>query len=572
MRHHRPVTVNAAPRRRSAERGQMIPILAIMSAVLFGMTALAADLSLQTGTRRTIQNATDAAALAAAVDLTTLPSTQQQRYNGAVDALALLHDQLKFGTNGSFGPDAHSWALAAISSQSSCAPTSGSSCDVDYVPAAPNNNFDIVMHSPPHDSAGGYNGKDLYYEIELRETNGTQFARVGAGVNQTVTGAHSIAYHTPAGTKFGYALWANSVVQSGNDGEIISGNVYAYRNVLPQSSGHAGICVDGALILGDPQAPNPVPSPDPAAGQNQQANITPTSGRVIQQVNGCINGGGNPTVAGGDVGQVDNPGSCVSFPGITLPANSYYDGPPINTNGTRTCVAKPDVQVPSMGSPTPPTTTNTGCFASPPNGQSQYQPGIYTGCTANNATQLSVTADLASGNYEIAHNPNCSYPSCYDLSFSGLSEPSTCATYDAAHGSNYAATYQTCLDGVTFMLLPGATVGFDHGATVMSWPPPTSFQQTTKNSYDSVYPLWFAPAAVPAYDQIVLRNGSLWNTAGTIYGPDSNANVDQNSRLTVDGQALVNSWEVQSGFHSNPDITYDAARLASQREVLRLVE
>ena len=199
----------------------MIPILAIMATLLFGATALMADLSLQTGTRRNLQNTTDAAALAAAVDLTTSPNTQAERYSGAVDALALIHDHLNFGTSGSWGPSAQTWANNVVAAQSGCPASSGTACNIDYTPPAPQSNLHIVLHSPPVDSAASgttVNGQDEYYEVEVRQTDSTDFAAVG-GVKKTVTGAHSIAFHTPAGTKFGYALYADSIVQSGNDGE-----------------------------------------------------------------------------------------------------------------------------------------------------------------------------------------------------------------------------------------------------------------------------------------------------------------------------------------------------------------
>ena len=553
----------------------MIPILAIFATLLFGVAALMADLSLQTSTRRNLQNTTDAAALAAAVDLTTSPNTPQQRYNGAVDALALLHDHLNFGTSGSFGPDAHTWAVSALSTQTGCKPTAGSSCPVDYTPPAPQSNYHILLNAPPLNSASGatINGQDLYYEVELHETNSTTFAQVG-GVNQTTAGAHSIAYHSPAGSKFGYALYADSIVQSGNNGEIIAGNVYAYRNVIPQSSGHAGICVDGSLVLGDPQAPNPTPNPDPAAGQNQQANVTPQSGRVIQRVSSCTDGLGNPTVAGGNVGQTYNSNSCNTVAnGLVLPTQSYFDGPPTpNNGGTLVCVAKPDVGAPGFGQPTRTTSpVYSGCSGSPPGGATTYPVGEYK-CNAGSGTTpvLTVNAPMATGNYEIVHNSNCTPPNCYDVTISGLTAPATCATWDAAHGTNYAGSYVTCLFNVTFVLEPGATIGFDHGASVIS--SPFSAWAGDNNPNDGMYPVYIDSSAVPSYDQIALKNGSTWSTNGTVYGPTVSATIDNNSRMLVDGQAIVHAWNCQSGFHPNPDITYDPNRIASLPEVLRLVE
>ena len=38
------------------------------------------------------------------------------------------------------------------------------------------------------------------------------------------------------------------------------------------------------------------------------------------------------------------------------------------------------------------------------------------------------------------------------------------------------------------------------------------------------------------------------------------------------GQAIVNTWDVQSGFHPNPDVIYSGTNSAPQNEVLKLVE
>ena len=294
--------------------------------------------------------------------------------------------------------------------------------------------------------------------------------------------------------------------------------------------------------------------------------MQPHNADVIQQVSRCVDGGGNPTVNAGSVGQTNSPNStCTNLAnGLTLPSGSFYDA-----SYTKTCIAKPDVSAPTFGSPTRATTAYQGCSGAPPNGFTSYPPGTYS-CNANNSPVLTVNAPLSGGVYEVAHNSSCTPPNCYDVTISGLTEPSTCATYDAAHGTSYASSYTTCLFGVTFLLEAGATIGFDHGASVAS--SPASAPAGDDNPYDGMYPLFIDSSSVPSYDQLDLKNGSTWTTAGTIYAPTASATVDNNSRMLVDGQASVHQWDCQSGFHSNPDITYDPARIASEPEVLRLVE
>ena len=50
-------------------------------------------------------------------------------------------------------------------------------------------------------------------------------------------------------------------------------------------------------------------------------------------------------------------------------------------------------------------------------------------------------------------------------------------------------------------------------------------------------------------------------------------NVDSNAFLFIaSGQAIVNTWNVQSGYHPNPDVIYSGTNSAPQNEVLKLVE
>jgi hypothetical protein len=59
---------------------------------------------------------------------------------------------------------------------------------------------------------------------------------------------------------------------------------------------------------------------------------------------------------------------------------------------------------------------------------------------------------------------------------------------------------------------------------------------------------------------------------GTVYLPSGTMSATSNGTLGIDGQAIVNAWNVQSGNHSNPEIVYDPHATATQREVLQLVE
>src|SRR5207302_244288 len=72
------------PRRSGGQSGQMLVVTALLALVLIGATALAADLSANTQSRRSLQNVTDSAALAGARNL---PSSQNQAMKDALDEL-----------------------------------------------------------------------------------------------------------------------------------------------------------------------------------------------------------------------------------------------------------------------------------------------------------------------------------------------------------------------------------------------------------------------------------------------------------------------------------------------------
>ena len=82
-----------------SQRGQVLPIAAVVSVLLLAAAALAVDLSLQTDHHLDLQNATDAAALVAARDLGATAS-QANRNTAAIDALRVVYDHLDWGSAG----------------------------------------------------------------------------------------------------------------------------------------------------------------------------------------------------------------------------------------------------------------------------------------------------------------------------------------------------------------------------------------------------------------------------------------------------------------------------------------
>ena len=81
----------------------MVIIFAIFATVLLGAVAIATDLSVSTHYRRSVQNVTDAAALAGAKKLP-ITVTATDTSNAVQEALTLVHNSYPWQLNGSTTP------------------------------------------------------------------------------------------------------------------------------------------------------------------------------------------------------------------------------------------------------------------------------------------------------------------------------------------------------------------------------------------------------------------------------------------------------------------------------------
>lgn len=524
--------------RRRRQRGQVVPIAAICSALLLGGAAIAVDLSLQTDSHLDLQNATDAAALVAARDLGATNGgqpNQTDRSTAAHDALRVVYDHLKWGSAGS------TWANTALGTTCS----TGSDCHVT-VSGPGTSGVTITVDIPPKTAKNtGYNeGATLglpwgYAEVSLHEQQMQGFG--GAiGFGKQSAGAHSVAYHYPAGQAFGFALYSGTLVQSGNDDEVVNGNIYAYRDVQPQSNGKSSICAapdssgnKGHVVLGAPQS-GAFPSPDPAANAPYQYQVLPTTADRIIYDDKC-----SDVLGKGDVAQTAALGSCgsLSVQGVNLTTSQDPN--------SMACMANPPITAPDLQGP-----SQTGNVVH------------YDGSTlGNNQSVLTVTSSLASGLYYITHNPNCPAPTCTDVVIDGHSAPANCP---AAY-----AQYTTCLLGVTFWLDKGATIGVVNGANLLISPYMPS-PDSSLDPNDGRFPV-YAPtgSAAGVYES---NTQSVLVMTGTVYMPSGTMSVSSNATLGIEGQAIVNAWDVQSGDHANPVIDYNPSDAATQREVLQIVE
>ena len=526
-------------RTRRHQHGQVAPIIALFGVLLVGATALAVDLSLNTHTRRSLQNASDAAALAGAQDLPATV-TQLDRQNAAFSTVVTLYRQL--GQPVPVGSDVRTHIATDAGNDCGSAATH---CHVVVSLGTDVATIDI----PPVSATNTAYDTSHYVEVNLAHTDRNNFGQAVGYATSTERG-HTVGYHFAANQAYGLALFADTYVATGNAGELILGNVYAQRYVNPQSAGIAGFCAGngGRVVLGAPQAPTSYDT----TGNPGQADIVPHTANVVLSLPDCnpaLVPGATNTTAKGTVNQTTaSPTDCSNpLPGITVSA-TWSD--PLQ-GGVGACVADPPLPPPTTNfqQPTLPSNASPLCGVQPPG------PGMYWyECPNGNRTALAPTGDLPPGTYVIAHgsNNNCTPPSCYDLDFSNVTSKAI---------------------GVTIVLVNGATMGVDNKSDVTidptHNPDGTPCVQTVPT--DCRYPIYAGPGSS---SQVFVRdNNSTLNLYGTLYLVAGTMNCDSNAFLQiVQGQAIVGTWNVQSGNHGNPIITFDAGLVAPQTEVLRLAE
>jgi Flp pilus assembly protein TadG len=543
-RHGQPLSGRPRLARRRSERGQALPIIAVMATLLCGVAALATDLSINTHYRRNLQNVSDAAALAGATRLQTNPVTQANRIKGAIDAFAVMYDRLHFPITGA---SSNSYFTDLVND--ACW-SSSTHCTVMLSAGA----YAMTVATPPVGAGtAAYNGVSQNFETKVVQTSNNGLAGI-LGQSTTKEGGHSVAYHSTPHTTFGFALYADQYVSSGNAAEVITGNVYAAQYLAPQSSGQASICAQGGgIVLGSPQDPN-----EPGGYDTQATHVPmPPGARQVTLLSDCSG------ASGGQVAQTLAEGC--TMPNVTSSSTWYVDDPGysqtvpsgITVGNTHACVANPGINPPTLTGPplpqSPPvyncTAGNTGLVGS------SYQPGRYT-------CPLVVDHPLAPGMYQIQHQHGSAGP---DVTIS-QTVPTSCSASETTNGFN------VCLDGVTFY------------GEMNSWAEAPSLSVTSKvsvnqtpacssppaNQFDCVYPI-YAALGVPF--AITTSNlNTIYALQGTLYMPGGTMTIGQNSRVTIQGQAIVQQWNDQSGAHPDPSITWNGAAVAPLQEQLRLLE
>lgn len=567
---HRPMLSpsrgRTALRGQRSEHGQMAVLTAIFAMVLLGVIALATDLSVSTHYHRSLQNVTDAAALAGAAKLpagtpTTGPAGQQGQ--AATVALQIVHN-------------AYQWSGFVVSSlvtSSTCSSTASTGCSVTVcagmtstspactqsVGTSSSGPFVLTVNTPPRTAriTSYNNGSDISnlhrVEVVMRQQTGGFFTAFVGGTDQDA--AQSVGYHFAAGQPFPFALFSRTIVQDGNQGEVVQGNMYASRYVQPQSNGKAGICAGpdlngdpGFIFLGYPQvddgsAYNPVSNPG-------QSTIT-HGGFPITDNYPCTPNNPPPSGIAAMSANPASTGCNAGFPDNNSGSAIYFD------NQDMACEANPAIQPPTVAKPSIPPNPNQYCGTTGNNGWNgtYFLPGEYT-CSSGTALTIDNTHLLQGGIYQI--------------DASGNGKAACDVTVNDTAGS-YNIGYNNA--GVTFYLKGSATLCFNpsSGDTITQTP----YNSGSGASGDGRYAVLSDDAGSPS---IVLSssgggNGTgFWSATGVIWLPTGSITFLNKAALIDDGQIVVNSWNDSSGNHANSTVTYDQGVAPPQAEVLALNE
>lgn len=528
-----------SPRRR-AERGQIVPLVAIFALLLMATMALAADLGVTTAYKRSLQNVTDAAALAGAKQLPATPVLSDEQKATQV-ALQVVHNSFPWVTGGG------SWWTPLITagtvsgSQVSVTVCAGMTTTVPCTATVSQGTatpFVLTVNAPPlATNIAQYVGLNSDVEVIMHQQAGTYFAGfVGQGPNQD--GAQSIGHHFAPNQPFPFALYSNTAILAGNQGETIAGNMYAGRYLAPQDNGLAGICAapstnpvtgvtsPGYIFLGYPQQDDGTP-PYQNDGQSTSRGDPIVDGTTCPAGSGVVGMSGNNLTAAGCAGALTGnaSGSALTF--------DAADG---------ACEANPAIQPPQVPTPSPPSYAGTVCNTQGLSG-GIYQPGEYT--CPNQGTSLAIDHPMAPGIYEVdagSRSGGC------DVTMDGTI---------------------TSLPGVTFYLKGGAgmCITIPSGVTIAETPNTTQGDGRTVVYSDGV-----GNPSITLNQSGLGSTSGVWSITGVIWLPSGTVTINNKSALEDQGQIIVNTWNDQSGNHLNPSVSYNASLALSQKEVLQLAE
>jgi Flp pilus assembly protein TadG len=484
---------------RSEERGQVVILAALMAVAIIGGAALAVDLSVNTFHQRSLQNVSDAAALAGATDLGTTPTAAQQQ-QGITDALLTIQKNENFPAG---------WLGSSVAT----------ACGSGYCENVTYNSYTVAVSTPPQTPRAAVNGgiNDLEVAVTLNGHNG--FGSVVGAPNSTVA-AHSIAYHYGPPAPYTFAFFSKILTGSGNQVESIYGDAFVGNGYSYQSKGKS--CLGVYEVAGGTQGHVVFGTVPPSTGPE------PIYGQSVA----CP--GGGVLTAQPPAPKATAPINCPS------PSTPYDD----TTTSTWLCYlsspAVPAIVRPKVGQGAG-VTLGCGGVVNATTAAGVY--GVPAGCA--------VTLDFAGGNIN-----------CVSLV---LGAGSSVSVKDKK-GQNYITSYGFNPSGDT--VADSDITGI--GATV----PASACGGAGVNANHSV--IW-APDTSVSPMPTALSNGSTGCCSdtlfvGAVYLPDQQISFSTNQAMEDAGSVYCGNWDVQSGNHPNPTVSYDAGNAGDVGEMLKLVE
>ncbi|MFN2582258.1 MAG: pilus assembly protein TadG-related protein [Candidatus Dormibacteria bacterium] len=539
---------------RRNERGQVLIVVALMSVVLLGASSVAIDLSGQSNLHRNLQNWTDDAAISGVRVCDTSCDARTEVSN----ALTSIKQSSP-------------WSSAAWPPNGTINGTCKSpKCSVTVTGPSGFTQYTVKVSSPPDTPYNAaYNNSTNYLEVEVSTTTTTSFSSF-IGIGTTVSTGHSVAVDSgpPAGPQ--YTFYSNTEAESGNQAETVYGDSFLGQGYEAQSSGQSGLCIFE------------LPS-------STQSNTAADQGRVVFSLNPphgspAFQHPADPVYRATNTNPTGTSGACpatvpnppgqqaVPFDVQQPPPSSNADCPAGSSAvsytalyGASTMCYVASSPYPNIPSPVPTLSSGPGSSATPlctgNEINSSTAPGVYVigaGCT--------VGINFDGGGGVLPGNINC---------VSLILNSGAQVDYFNKKSHYYWTSY-------AFNGSSDSTATNDMTALGIAPPPSGSTYNPCPGSgiYQDRSVIWESQSAARATG----GNGAFYNgttggggndqtlIVGTIYLPGQQIGNGSNQTIEVDGSVYCDVWNVQSGNHDNPTVSYDASGGAQVVPILRLVE
>ena len=506
-------------------RGQMVVIAALMAVLIFGAMALGVDLGVQTVAQRSLQNVSDAGALAGAADLSAAPTSSQQQ-SAVADALAIIQRNLG-GMWGAGTPPATACSAAGLSGY--CATgTDAVGGDATYA---------VRVSTPPQTPRSSRNETTDDLEVDITTTVHNGFAGI-LGIPLSTVAAHAVAYHFGPAQSYQYTFFTKQLIESGNQQETIYGNAYVGDGYEAQSAGKAGLCIF-------------YPPGTMDAGHIVYAVYPPTVGGEPQY-----------GYTGGTVPPTTTAPTCPGGGALTAEAASPQAGSPSHCPYGATAVEDPNTLVWAcmLANPAVPDITGPSCPGGP----------WYDGTSAPGCVELVsggvITSSTSPGIYVVP---------------AGTTE-----TLDFSQGSIHCVSLELDAGASTSIINKKS----QEYMTSYGYSTPDQTASSTISAIGQTPPAGCPGAGAPSDTCVIcagptttnpmplgLTNGSTGCCSdtlfvGTVFLPGQEVSFRTNQAMEDIGSVYCGIWDVQSGNHPNPMITYDPQQTTPEPEQLRLVE